>query len=114
MKKAEIFSFSMVPGSGGHGQSLHGEILGDALMLRSYFIDFGGARQKYLGFENKGSKNNFYVGSTINHHRIPPENTLNMASAADDSKLPSLSSPVPPSGNDSQRYRDGSPQLFSS
>ena len=26
---------------------------------------------------------------------------------------PSLSSPVPPSGNDRQRYRDGSPQLFS-
>ena len=53
--KAEIFSFSMVPGSGGHGQSLHGEILGDALILRWYFIDFGGARQKYLGFENNGS-----------------------------------------------------------
>ena len=34
-------------------------------------------------------------------------------SAADDSELPSLSSPVPPCGNDSQRYRDGLPQLVS-
>jgi hypothetical protein len=42
-----------------------------------------------------------------------PETTPNMASAADDSELPSLSSPVPPCGNDSQRYRDGLPQLFS-
>ena len=31
MEKAEIFSFPMVPGSGGRGQSLHGEILGTAL-----------------------------------------------------------------------------------
>jgi hypothetical protein len=36
-----------------------------------------------------------------------------MASAADDSELPSLSSPVRPCGNNSQRYRDGLPQLFS-
>ncbi len=70
--------------------------------------------KKYWGFKKKGSKNNSYVGATINHPRIPPENTPNMASALDDSKLPSLSSPVPPSGNDSQRYKDGSPQLFSS
>ena len=49
----------------------------------------------------------------MNHPRIPPENTPNMASAADDNELPSLSSPVPPSGNDSQRYRDGSRELFS-
>ena len=27
MEKAEIFSFPMVPGSGGHGQSLHNKIL---------------------------------------------------------------------------------------
>jgi len=31
MEKAEIFSFPMVPGSGGRGQSLLGEILGTAL-----------------------------------------------------------------------------------
>jgi len=61
----------------------------------------------------KGSIRNSYVGATINHPQTPPENTPNMASAADDSKLPSLSSPVPPCGNDSQRYRDGLPQLFS-
>jgi hypothetical protein len=35
-----------------------------------------------------------------------------MASAAEDSNLSSLSSPVPPCGNDGQRYRDGSLQLF--
>ena len=35
-----------------------------------------------------------------------------MAFAANDSDLPSLSSPVPPCGNDNQRYRDGSPQLL--
>ena len=35
-----------------------------------------------------------------------------MASAANDSELSALSSPVPPCGNDSQRYRDGLPQLF--
>jgi hypothetical protein len=35
-----------------------------------------------------------------------------MASAANNSNLPSLSSPVPPYGNDGQRYRDGLPQLF--
>jgi hypothetical protein len=30
MEKAEIFSFPTVPGSGGPGQSLHGEIVGTA------------------------------------------------------------------------------------
>ncbi len=32
MEKAEIFSFPMVPGFGGRGLSLLGEILGTALM----------------------------------------------------------------------------------
>jgi len=31
MEKAEIFRFPTVPGSGGHGQNLHGEIVGTAL-----------------------------------------------------------------------------------
>ena len=31
MEKAESLSFPMVHGSGGRGQSLHGEILGDAV-----------------------------------------------------------------------------------
>jgi hypothetical protein len=53
-----------------------------------------------------------YVEATINHPQTPSKNTPNMASAANDSNLPSLSSPVPPCGNDSQRYRDGLPQLF--
>jgi hypothetical protein len=35
-----------------------------------------------------------------------------MASAADNSNLPSLSFLVLPCGNDDQRYRDGLPQLF--
>jgi len=35
-----------------------------------------------------------------------------MASADDDSGIPSLSAPVPPRGNDGQRYRDGLPQRF--
>jgi hypothetical protein len=35
-----------------------------------------------------------------------------MASAANNSNLPLLSSPVPPCGNNGQRYRDGLPQLF--
>jgi hypothetical protein len=73
---------------------------------------FGGAHQKYWGFGFKRSIRNSYVGATINHPQTPSENTPNMASAANDSKLPSLSSPVPPWGNDSQRYRDGLPQLF--
>ena len=60
----------------------------------------------------KGSITNSYVGATINYLQTPSENTPNMASAADDSELPSLSSPVPPCGNDSQMYRDGFPQLF--
>jgi hypothetical protein len=64
------------------------------------------------GSENKGSKNYSYVGAAINHPQTPPENTPNMASAANDSKLPSLSSPDPPCKNDGQRYRDGLPQLF--
>lgn len=34
-----------------------------------------------------------------------------MAFAADDSGTPSLSAPVPPCGNDGQRYRDGLPHL---
>ncbi len=38
MEKAESLSFPTVPGSGGRGQSLDGEILGDTLTLRSYFI----------------------------------------------------------------------------
>jgi hypothetical protein len=40
MEKAEIFSFPMVPGSGGRGQSLYNEILDAALSLRSYFSAF--------------------------------------------------------------------------
>ena len=63
---------------------------------------------------NKLSKDNSYVTSTVFQATQPPENTPNMASAADDSELPSLSSPVPPCGNDSQRYRDGLPKLFAS
>jgi len=35
-----------------------------------------------------------------------------MASAANDSNLLSLTSPVPPCGNDGQRYKDGLLQLF--
>ncbi len=69
--------------------------------------------QKYWGFGIKGSIRNSYIVATINHPQTPPENTPNMASAADDSELPSLSSPVPPCRNDSKRYRDGLPQLFS-
>jgi hypothetical protein len=38
MKKFESLSFPTVPGSGGRGQSLQGEILDDTLTLRSYFI----------------------------------------------------------------------------
>ena len=49
----------------------------------------------------------------MNHPQTPPEITTNMASDADDSKLPSLYSLVPPCGNDSQRYSDGLLQLFS-
>ena len=37
-----------------------------------------------------GSKNNSYVGAAINHPQTPPENAPNMASADDDSELPSL------------------------
>ena len=76
------------------------------------FDGFGGAHQKYIGFGVKGSIRNSYVGATINHPQTPPENTPNMASASDDSDLPSLSSPVPPCGNDGQRYSDGLPPLF--
>ena len=59
----------MVPRSGGCGQSLHGEILG---MVRHWrcdrsFYGFGGAHQKYWGFEIKGSKNNSYGGAAIYH-----------------------------------------------
>ncbi len=60
-----------------------------------------------------GSIRNSYVGASINHPQTPSENTPNMASTADDNELPSLSSPVSPCRNDSQRYRDGLPQLFS-
>jgi hypothetical protein len=59
------------------------------------------------GFGIKGSIRNSYVGDTINHPQTLPENTPNMATATNDSKLPSLSFPVPPCGNNSQRYRDG-------
>jgi hypothetical protein len=38
MEKAESLSFPTIPGYGGRGQSLNGEIVGDALTLRSYFI----------------------------------------------------------------------------
>jgi hypothetical protein len=38
MEKAESLSFPAAQGSRGRGQSLHGEILGDALTLRLYFI----------------------------------------------------------------------------
>ena len=40
MEKPESLSFPTEPGSGGRGQSLHGEIIGGALTLtlRSYFI----------------------------------------------------------------------------
>jgi hypothetical protein len=69
--------------------------------------------KKYWGFGIKGSIRNSYIGATINHPQTPPDITPNMASAADDSKLPSLSSPVPLCRNDSQRYMDGLPQLFS-
>jgi hypothetical protein len=34
MDKAEIFSFPMIPGSGGCGQSLHNEVLVGAKWLR--------------------------------------------------------------------------------
>jgi hypothetical protein len=44
--------------------------------------------------------------------KSPSKNTPNMASAANDSNLPSLSSPVPPCGNNGQRCRDGLLQLF--
>ncbi len=71
---------------------------------------FWGARIKIWGLENKGPRKNCYVGSTINHH--PNTLTLTMASAANDSDLPSLSSPVPPCRNNSQRYRDGLWKLF--
>ena len=47
MEKAEIFCFPTVPGSGGRGQSLHGEILGDMLMVDRTLSDFGGACRKY-------------------------------------------------------------------
>ena len=47
MEKAESLNFLMVPGSGGRGQSLHGEILGDTLMVDCTLSDFGGACQKY-------------------------------------------------------------------
>ena len=46
----------------------------------------------------KGSIRNSYVGATINHPQTPPESTPNMAFAADNSTLPSLSSLVPPCG----------------
>ncbi len=62
---------------------------------------------------NKPYKDNSYVTSTVFQATQPQENTPNMASAANDSKLPSLSSPIPPCGNDSQRYKDGLPKLFS-
>ena len=48
-----------------------------------------------------GSIRNSYVGAMINYPQTPPENTPNMASAADDSELSELSSPVLPCGNDS-------------
>jgi hypothetical protein len=38
--------------------------------------------------QKQASKDNSYVGATINHPQTPPENTPNMASAADDSELP--------------------------
>jgi hypothetical protein len=44
--------------------------------------------------------------------KTPSKNTPNMASAANNSNLSSLSSPVPPCGKDGQRYREGLPQLF--
>jgi hypothetical protein len=90
MEKAEIFNFPTVPGSGGRGQSLrgNGRYRTNIVIVVSMV---GGAHQKYWGSENKGSKNNSYLGATINHPQTPPENTPNMASAADDSELPSLS-----------------------
>ncbi len=53
-----------------------------------------------------------YVEATINHPRNTLKNTPNMASVANDSSLPSLSSPVLPCGNNGQRYIDGLLQLF--
>ena len=50
-----------------------------------------------------------YLG--INTSVIEEKNT-NMASADDSSGIPLLSAPVPPRGNDGQRYRDGLPQHF--
>ncbi len=48
-------------------------------------------------------------GYDNNHHRISP----NMASAANNSGTLLLCAPVPPSGIDTQRYKDGSPIYFS-
>ena len=103
-------------------QQYQGLGVADGVFITKYYLAqngwgcnysrFWGARQKDCLFENKQSRAKSYVGATINHPRIPPENTPNMASEADDSDLPSLSSPVPPCGNDGQRYSDGLPHLF--
>jgi len=50
-----------------------------------------------------------YVGI---YTTVIEEKNTNMVSADDDSGIPSLSAPVPPRGNDSQRPIEQSPALF--
>ena len=49
---------------------------------------------------------------TYGYDKLPRKHTPNMASADDVNGIPSLSSLVPPHGNDGYRYKDGLPQLF--
>jgi hypothetical protein len=49
---------------------------------------------------------------TYGYDKLHQKHTPNMASADDDNGIPSLSSPVPPRGNDGYRYWDGLQQLF--
>jgi hypothetical protein len=112
-RKLRSLSFPRVLGLGGRGQSLLNKKINGAERMRFVLSNLWGTKLIRGPSRNKPSKYNSYVISTVLQATQPPENTPNMASAADNSELPSLPSPVPPCGNDSQRYRDGLPKLFS-
>ncbi len=72
LKKAEIFSFPTIPGSGGCGQSLHNKVLVGAKGLRLCFLSILRCASKRSPLQKWGRRPKFLRTATINH----PPNTL--------------------------------------
>ena len=111
MEKAENLSFPAVPGSGGRRQSLHDEIVGDTLTLTLRSIVALILEVLVRNFIEVSKMSDLKTISTKVLQTPPtwvPPPTITIANSH---HCPSRFRQS--SGNDSQRYRDGSPQLFS-